>query len=173
MSKKSIIIHKNTGLGDCLLQTANAWLYAKKTNRKLIIAWSDSSYFAERGRLSFIRQFFNFSKDLRLNAFTYFFSIPENIGGVEVINKKQISIGLVMRIRFFKLKTILLDKFLPKLSSKIKEDDMDIIGEGKEVTTSSLLYMWCFEPDKKEAKLFFDMFTTSSYLCKENSILSG
>ncbi len=71
-----IISHRNRGLGDNLLAAANAWYYAKHTNRSLVVFWQHSLYLADKGE----------------NAFTRFFKVPENIEGVPVIAEPRIDI---------------------------------------------------------------------------------
>ncbi len=69
-----IISQRNNGLGDNLLAAANAWYYAKHTNRSLAIVWQPSRYLA----------------DIKVNAFSRFFSVPEKIEGVPVVAEPSI-----------------------------------------------------------------------------------
>ncbi len=69
-----IISHRNRGLGDNLLAAANAWYYARNTNRSLVVSWQHSLYLANKSE----------------NAFTRFFKVPENIEGVPVIAEPRI-----------------------------------------------------------------------------------
>jgi hypothetical protein len=64
-----IISRRNSGFGDNLLAAANAWYYAKQTNRTLAIVWQPSRYL----------------QDQRENAFNYFFTLPDTIEGVPII----------------------------------------------------------------------------------------
>ncbi|HSC35900.1 MAG TPA: nodulation protein NodZ [Thermodesulfobacteriota bacterium] len=72
--ERFIISRRNSGFGDNLITAANAWRYAKKTNRTLVIVWAPSRYVADK----------------RENAFSHFFSVPESIGGVPVIVEERI-----------------------------------------------------------------------------------
>lgn len=71
-----IVSHRNSGFGDNLLAAAKAWLYAKKTNRTLVIVWAPSRYLADQHE----------------NAFSRFFKVPESIGGVPVIAAPSIDV---------------------------------------------------------------------------------
>ncbi len=55
-----IVSHRNSGFGDNLLAAAKAWLYAKETNRTLVIVWAPSRYLADQHE----------------NAFSRFFKVP-------------------------------------------------------------------------------------------------
>ena len=78
--KRVIISQRNSGLGDNLLAAANAWYYAQQTNRSLAIVWQPSRYLAESNA----------------NAFSRFFSIPENIEGVPTIVEPSIDTASVV-----------------------------------------------------------------------------
>lgn len=67
--RKVIISCRNSGFGDNLLAAANAWYYAKNTDRALVIYWHNSRYLADKGE----------------NAFSHFFDVPASIGGVPII----------------------------------------------------------------------------------------
>lgn len=67
--RKVIVSCRNSGLGDNLLAAANAWYYAKNTDRTLVIYWFHSRYLADKGE----------------NAFSHFFNVPASIDGVPVI----------------------------------------------------------------------------------------
>lgn len=71
---KFLITWRNSGFGDNLITAANAWSYAKKTNRTLVIVWVPSRYLPDRSE----------------NAFSHFFDITENVGGVPVIVEEKI-----------------------------------------------------------------------------------
>jgi len=71
---KYLVTRRNSGFGDNLITAANAWSYAKKTNRTLVIVWAPSRYLSDSGE----------------NAFSRFFNIQENVGGVPVIVEKNI-----------------------------------------------------------------------------------
>jgi hypothetical protein len=73
-SQKSILSHRNSGLGDNLLAAANAWNYAKITQRSLVICWSRSRYLRDGG----------------VNAFFQFFEPPREIQGVPVVVESRI-----------------------------------------------------------------------------------
>jgi len=67
--RKVIISCRNSGFGDNLLAAANAWYYAKKTSRALVIYWFHSRYLNDKGE----------------NAFSHFFNVPARIDGVPII----------------------------------------------------------------------------------------
>lgn len=69
-----IISQRNSGFGDNLLAAANAWYYAKQTNRTLAIVWQPSRYL----------------RDQRQNAFDRFFSVPASIEGVPIVIEPRI-----------------------------------------------------------------------------------
>ena len=69
-----IISYRNSGFGDNLLAVANAWCYAKNTNRAVVISWQPSRYLADKGE----------------NAFSRFFSVPGSIEGVPVVAEPRI-----------------------------------------------------------------------------------
>lgn len=72
--RRTLISHRNEGFGDNLLAAANAWYYAKLTQRDLMIAWSGSRYLRNKKR----------------NAFTAFFTLPDTIQGVRILTPKCI-----------------------------------------------------------------------------------
>lgn len=65
---RSIASCRNSGLGDNLSAAASAWCYARKTGRDLAICWFHSRYL----------------RDQRENAFSRFFTLPDEIEGVAV-----------------------------------------------------------------------------------------
>lgn len=67
--RKVIVSCRNSGFGDNLLAAANAWYYAKKTDRTLVVYWFHSRYLADKGE----------------NAFSHFINVPASIDGVPVI----------------------------------------------------------------------------------------
>jgi hypothetical protein len=71
---KFLITWRNSGFGDNLITAANVWSCAKKTNRTLVIVWAPSRYLTDRSE----------------NAFSHFFDIDGNVGGVPVIVEKNI-----------------------------------------------------------------------------------
>ena len=73
-SPRVILSHRNSGLGDNILAAANAWYYAKKTNRVLVICWVYSRYMT----------------DSRENAFSFFFDVPQEIEGVPILVEEKI-----------------------------------------------------------------------------------
>jgi hypothetical protein len=65
---RSIASCRNSGMGDNLLAAATAWLYARQTGRSLSLCWFHSRYV----------------RDSRENAFSQFFSVPDEIQGVPI-----------------------------------------------------------------------------------------
>lgn len=81
--KKILISHRRAGLGDCLIQAANSWFWAKKNNLRLYVAWYRSLYLEEKN----------------LNAFFFLFDFPQNLEGVEIIKQNKINIILFQILR--------------------------------------------------------------------------
>jgi hypothetical protein len=74
--ERFIISRRNSGFGDNIIAAANAWGYAKSTNRTLVIVWTPSRYVTDKGE----------------NAFCRFFSVPETLEGVPVILEKRLDL---------------------------------------------------------------------------------
>ncbi len=67
--ERIFILHRtDAGLGDCIVNAGNAWLFAKKHNCNLLIAWCNFSYLEIKN----------------LNAFTHYFDVPDEIEGVRL-----------------------------------------------------------------------------------------
>lgn len=63
-----LISQRNQGLGDNLASTANAWYFAKQTQRELVIVWMPCRYL----------------RDQRANGFPFFFHLPQELDGVPI-----------------------------------------------------------------------------------------
>ena len=70
---RAIVWHRNSGLGDNILAAANAWYYAKKIKRTLVICLVYSRYMT----------------DSRENAFSLFFDVPREIEGVPIVVEEK------------------------------------------------------------------------------------
>lgn len=67
--RRTLISYRNEGFGDNLLAAANAWYYAKRTQRDLMLVWTPSRYL----------------RDKRRNAFNAFFWLPARVEGVPIL----------------------------------------------------------------------------------------
>jgi hypothetical protein len=67
--RRTLVSYRDAGFGDNLLAAANAWYYAKLTQRDLMVIWSPSRYLSDKRR----------------NAFNAFFSLPDHIEGVPIL----------------------------------------------------------------------------------------
>jgi len=140
MKKKLIISNRECGFGDNLLNAANLWLYAKKTNCALSICWYRSIYLdAKRFE----------------NAFYHFFDFPDSLEGVPIIRTNSVFFYYQKRI------VRLLHQIAVKIGIEKKEisNQRDILT-GKIVNARKCLIInECLDPNffnVKELYPFFD-----------------
>ena len=151
-----VISQRNNGLGDNLLSAANAWYYAKHTDRALAIVWQPSRYLA----------------DQNVNAFSRFFSVPREIEGVPVVSGPGVdsaSFFLMSHPLYFQPTpdpVLLLYKLLgrpirsvdrlfnKRLHQKQKDTDR-IIESLEDVPNRLLITHGCYDP-RDHLKPFFD-----------------
>ncbi len=151
-----IISHRNRGLGDNLLAAANAWYYARNTNRSLVVSWQHSLYLADKSE----------------NAFARFFKVPENIEGVQVIAEPRIdtlSSLLILHPYFFSPApdpSLILYKVLSKAGAvtdntfkrrmqRWQEEADRIINNLMDVRRRIIITHGCYDPNHN-LKPFFD-----------------
>ena len=151
-----IISHRNRGLGDNLLAAANAWYYAKNTNRSLVVSWQHSLYLADQGE----------------NAFTRFFKVPENIEGVPVIAEPRIDILsalLILHPYFFSPAPdpslilykvlskagVITDNLFKRRMQRRQEETDRIINNLIDVRQRIIVTHGCYGPNQNQ-KPFFD-----------------
>lgn len=153
---KVIISHRNNGFGDNLIAAANAWYYAKHTHRALAIVWQPSRYLENK----------------RLNAFSHFFRVPEEIDGVPVVTEQSVdsvSLYIISRPHYYvpfpdplllayRLCSRVLNSSdgLFKQRIKKKQDKIDSIIENLEdLENRALVTHGCYSPHDY-LKPFFD-----------------
>jgi len=135
MGDKIIVAYRKLGLGDCLLQAANAWLHAKETQSKLLIAWYNSLYIEQKDK----------------NAFFNFFDLPDNIAGVEIIRQEEITIFVRFAIFMTRLHSRIIK--IKKKLGLISQDRTDLSCR----LSSKISVMYgCFGPNNDKLKIFFD-----------------
>ncbi|MCP4132632.1 MAG: hypothetical protein GY754_16830 [bacterium] len=116
-----------------MIAAAHAWYYAKMTNRTLIISWRPSRYL----------------RDKTANAFSYFFTVPEDISGVPVVVEPR------SRLKPFHL----LFREIQPLSKEREHWMNGLVEEGKDVRNRYLCFNECFYSllmSQDKIKPFFD-----------------
>ncbi|MFW5658150.1 MAG: nodulation protein NodZ [Bacteroidota bacterium] len=153
---KKVISRRNAGFGDNLFAAAHAWYYAKETGRELVINWAPSMYLDDKS----------------LNAFYFFFDVPDQIEGVPIIVEKRIN-PLSRMIRalpvtpfkhFFPVLTAevakrFVNNYLPatfaNAANKRHDWIVNTIKEGKDVSENTLIFNGCYSFLNDETKPFF------------------
>ncbi|MCL4245347.1 MAG: hypothetical protein KJ002_09490, partial [Candidatus Dadabacteria bacterium] len=162
-----IVSRRNSGFGDNLLAAANAWRYARATERSLVILWTGSRYL----------------EDPAENAFPRFFAVPETIGGVRVIVPPRVDAlsMLLLRAAFAVsprpdarlFAARVLSAFgtdgggaALKRESERREAEIDAIVEGlTDVKSRVLVTQGCYGP-KEDVRPFFDAVRLAPRLAK-------
>ena len=135
MGEKIIVAYRRQGLGDCLLQAANAWLHAKETESKLLIAWYNSLYIKQQDR----------------NAFFNFFDLPDNIDGVEIIRQEKIT--TLVRLAIF---TARIHSRIVNIKKKLGLKTNNRTNNTCQLSNNICIMYGCFEPNNHKLKIFFD-----------------
>lgn len=161
-----IIVQRNQGLGDNLAATANAWYFAKQTQRELVIVWMPCRYV----------------RDQHANGFPLFFYLPQELDGVPIhiparldplsrfiIAHSDFFNGLVPDLRAFAwlagygiTRALRLERWSVKVRANIarrsferREQLAQNIYAGNDLDASRLLVNGCLVP-RPEIKPFYD-----------------
>ena len=155
--RRALVVWRDSGLGDNLLQAAWGWYYAKQTGRALIILWTRSRYL----------------RDKRVNAFTQWFRLPPVLEGVPVQTDPLVDRFSTLLISNHHLLLPAPDilqigrKLLTLARSRqirswrhthwdpIAESAQGLIRESKDTKQRVLVTTQCYPPDEK-IKPFFD-----------------
>jgi len=165
---KSVVCYRNSGFGDNLFQAACGWLYAKNCNRSLLINWTNSRYLSNK----------------KLNAFFYFFTIPNSILGVEIIKTNKINLLLRLKsTHFLNVLFSILNVFYLKLISNKTENifykkksrllqnisikEHNLIDKNINVSNKIVYFRACISNLTNEVKPFFDSIKPSEEILNE------
>ena len=126
-----VISRRNTGLGDCLVSLFSAWLFARKTNRVLVIDWRFTPYSIEGEK----------------PLFSHLFSPIEKIDGVQILELESVTDDLEKlsvyppdrNINNFGQPTD--DPAFPRLSDK--EEVLDLCFAGEDPKQDIVIFDHC------------------------------
>jgi hypothetical protein len=144
MIKKLVIARRNAGFGDNLMNAANAWLFAKKSNRALVIGWYKSIYLESH---------------MWENAFYYFFNLPDNLHGVPIIRNNSLPF-LVGRsiVQFKELAAKLFGGGIERFKEQSHQKQIDIVTGLREARSSILNLDTCLGPNVVDSSQLIPFF---------------